>query len=224
MPLLPSQQERLFVALARGPIEMDRFDLLDSGLGARVVLRGSDYNFEVANAISDAGGSYFLVNYLPGQEAPMDSASGGWEAVEAAAQRWVTNAARELAASDPWAELAARRALLSVTVEPGYDNSTFTPSELDAIRRGLDELRALVAARVALDAARAERLDQDIAYLKDAAARTGRTDYRGIFQNVMWTLVAEAIVPLDVVRQGIVIALHGVAHLFGISVPDAIGP
>jgi hypothetical protein len=146
---------------------------------------------------------------------------GEWGQQMEYVRAWLNNVRREHTTADLWTEVERERELLGADRIPApAENTPFTPDEQKRIAAHLHELGQYVRQNYALAPEQYDALESRLDYLTAAAARTGRLDWRTMFVGTMFSLGVEAILPPDVIRQGLVFALRGLGALFGVDVPD----
>jgi hypothetical protein len=120
----------------------------------------------------------------------------------------------------PIAEAEARVDALGRNPEkPAADDELIVQvaGERVQITTQLREISEYVRSTYDLPVPQQTALDARLDYLEAAAARgLGRIDWRNAFVGVMMGVVVEAILPPDVAREALALALRGLAHLFGL--------
>ena len=119
-----------------------------------------------------------------------------------------------------WNELEHERKLLAMQLSEEAENTPFAPAEQAVISRQLGEIREYVRTNYELSEAQFAVLENRLTYLEGAAARLPRFDWQEALKGVLLTLAVEAVLPPEVIRQVLVLAMRGLAHLFGGALPE----
>lgn len=224
MAILPSQRVEIFDLIAASPLPVEDFDIMDTSAGTTRVFtsRSPFYYYAITEKPNELGPSSFMAEYSPGDQQVTERVGPGWwyQTVSPSITGWLRYLDRELSTPDPWAELRADRQLRDATASTvGVENTPFTVEEQAAIKAQLRELVEFIRAG-GVDAAQMVSIEARINYVEGAASRLGRVDWQTVFAGVMFTLFAEAAAPSQLLREGMTLALRGLAHLFGVHVPE----
>jgi len=142
---------------------------------------------------STAWGAWEFFIREVGTRRPSSPPRPGW------VENWLGYLRREVDAPSPWEE-AARRAASRPLLGSPSDNTPFTPVEVESIREELDSLRERVRAveaqgtRISPD--QWAKFEEGLTYVKEAAARLGRYDWRHVAATALITKASEIGVPL----------------------------
>lgn len=225
--LLPSQRRELFDLIRDAGFDPHEFELSDDGRTghtgqfAEIVHPSTGYYVRIRTA-GDFEGTGWLVDLFPATETRTASTiAGPWQEVPLVAVRhWLELLARELdAGEDPWEQIKRERQI--VAAEPdAVENTPFDGAERAAISVQLEEIKEFLRSTGSLEQAQLAAIERRLDYLEDAAGRLGRVDWRNTFVGVMLGLVVEAIAPPELVREVISLALRGLGHLFGGTLPE----
>jgi hypothetical protein len=193
------------------------------GKFSEIVHTPSRYWFRIRESVGMMyGESGWRVEISPATETRrgMTDAAPWDEVVVPALRHWLDLLKRELdAGEDPWEQIQREREI--VAAEPGdIENTPFSEGERAQISTQLREIKEYLRTTQSLSEAQLAMIDSRLSYLEEAAGRMGRVDWRNAFVGVMLGLVVEAVAPPDVVREVLALALRGLSHLFGGSLPE----
>lgn len=230
VPLLRSQRAWVFSVLTNHGFDPREFDLQDEFstvagphqtiLAPALVHRATRFYF--AFRIHPEQPTAFWVEFSPGNETQVDSyGSGDWGTVVAPTfQEWLRYVRREIEAPDLWGALRGEAQLVAGDVGPEAENTPFTRHEQTEIRRQLEEIKQLVRANHSLNETQLAALDSRLDFLAEATSRLGRIDWREAFVGSMLGLVLQAIVPVEPIREVLIIVGRALGHLFGGDLPE----
>lgn len=170
--------------------------------------------------IIDLRDNEWSCRYSPGLE--RDAAEferlEGWPAIVDHFKTWLGALRRETSEVDLWGELENERELSGG--ETTVANTRFSPSEQAEIARQLEELKAYMREAHDLSNAQLTELESRLDYIKDAATRMGRLDWRNTMTGVLLGAVVQGLVPQSAVRDALQMIVRGVAVFFGHEVPQ----
>jgi hypothetical protein len=222
--LLPSQQNDVFRAIQEAGFDPNEFEWHER-MGdfdrmapvPTIVHVPTGYLF-----LFDWNGGH-LASYSPGRDRPYTTLStGGWANQLGAVSNWLRYLAREYHAPDLWGELTRQHELADAAIEPieeGEDRP-FTLEEQAEIAQQLTEIKERLAREEQLTGQRLQALEAGIEYLLDASKRAGRQEWLKLFYGTALSWALGGLVSPDGVRQVIMLAAHGLGHLFGTSLPQ----
>jgi hypothetical protein len=225
MPLTKSQRNRVFQAIEAVGLDPATFEWGAAGRMLRHEGTSSAFWFvkslpdrfvdrlrrRVSRALGDAALAESPTGYtLVDGRASTSFAADNWEELEQAFQRWLYELRAELDEPDLWAQLGDGGG------DGGYAgaNSRFTEEEVGEIRAQLDKILEEVQEQSQLSAGEIKDLQDRFEYLKDAAARLGRLDWRNLVAGVMLTAITEAILPPETTRDILVTIVRTLGHLY----------
>jgi hypothetical protein len=211
--LVKSLRNAIIRAVKDGGIDPGEctFEFDDEG-GTRITL-GSSYL-----RIEPDGGNYKATSFVgEGPEWPHQIYL--WTNVVDRARRWAEDVKYDIETPDLWAELQSKTQLLEGATDPDLENTRFTPAEQNEIAKQLDELREYVKNTYSLSVRQAANLDSKFDYLTDAASRFGRKDWILICITMLESLASSAVPPPET-RHLLLILMQGIAHLFGLHLPE----
>jgi len=100
-----------------------------------------------------------------------------WQTKHSLFMTWLTRLRVEVDAPDLWAMAATERELVEAGQSAELDNKPFSRDEKKAISTKLDELKKILLESQNVDRQRAELVEQQLRYLKEASNRVGRKDW-----------------------------------------------
>jgi hypothetical protein len=165
--------------------------------------------------IFDGDPGHYFGRYEAGEGPPWPYEVYSWQSLIPRVERWLGEVKRDLETPDLWAELQQERELLGGRLDDAVQNTPFTPEEQAQIAKQLRELKEHVKTTYSLSENELAALDSRLNYLEDAAGRLPRIDWRNLLVGTMLTLIVTALLPPEAVRAILLIALHGLDHLFG---------
>jgi hypothetical protein len=220
--LLTSQQDAVFDIVRGKGFDPSDFEW------ARVV--GRVYGGSVPRLIHGPTRSEFIFDFNPenkthyGEWSPGegqardDAYAGDWGSMQGYIIHWLDNVERERSAPNFWAQLGKQRELLAATEPKGdKDNTPFSLEEQAQIAAQLNEIKELLVKTHGADRG---ALEGRVENLVKASTRLGRRDWLTIFLGTMFTWTLEGLVPPEGLREALMIAAHGLGHLFGGGVPQ----
>jgi hypothetical protein len=212
--LLQSQETAVFVAVQEAGFSPREFRLVEAKL---IHASGAFFNFS-----SDAR-SRFVITCEPGNEHAQERRLfGSWQNVMQHLHEWLGWLRREVEAPDLWGQLEQERELVA-SPPTVVENTPFTADEQAQIARQLGEIKAYVRQTHQLTEAQYEAIETRLDYLIDASSRTPRIDWRTMFIGAFLSLLLEAIVPVEPVRDILVMSFRALANLFGGDLPELPG-
>jgi hypothetical protein len=102
------------------------------------------------------------------------------------------------------------------------ENNPFSQQERDEIANRLDEIKHYAGEQFELTAEQMRATEESLDYLKDAAERVGRKDWRVMFYGAFVSLGLEHAVSSGVVETMLRLAVQGLGHIFGAASPPMI--
>jgi hypothetical protein len=158
--------------------------------------------------------------FQPGEEAVSERTGlVSWSQLLPAIPRWLNLVRREIEAPDLWAEVERERELVGEAV-PEIENTPFTPEEQRQVAAGLNELKEYIKQTHELSDAQVRELEGRLDYLADAASRLPRLDWRNALLGAFFATVVSGLLPGEVVRDVLSMALRALAPMFGHEFPQ----
>jgi hypothetical protein len=209
--LLRSQGQRLAELIEQAGFDKSEFELTatewdyayNSHTGmdyttdeaSRFTLRGTDFYFMLVEVPLEErgyinGGAEFIAQWSPNSDTRVKREGElPWLGITARFTDWLDAVKNELTGPDVWAELAGA----SVdAIERGAER--FNAAELLQIDQRLDQLLDY-ARRYELTAESTVRIEEDVRYLKDAARRMPRLDWRNAALGTAMGWLVSGVVP-----------------------------
>ena len=215
--LLRSQKNEIFSLITAAGLDPREFEWRAETSGAELLVhRPSGFRFHV----EAAGSSSWRCDYSPAEEretASGSSSSWNW-LIRDYVRPWVDFLAREITVPDFWGALEQERELIGATATQ-VTNTRFTAPELEAIARQLDEAKQYLQQAYQLTEEQGAVLEARLEYLKDAATRLSRIDWRNAVSGALLTLALEVLVPPEAIRDALAMIFRGLGQLFGHEIP-----
>jgi hypothetical protein len=99
------------------------------------------------------------------------------------------------------------------------ENTPFTPAERAEISNQLRAIRDSVRKNYRLAAAQLAAIGKCLEEAEEASKRLGRKDWKWLFYGIVFWLIVNETIPLEVAQHIFMGVLHGIAHLHGVGVP-----
>jgi hypothetical protein len=202
----------LFEAIRGSGLDTGEFDL---ELGdteeaeARITHRWSESYFILGG---DFG--HWVGSYVVGDNQPWPYEAYTWPTVKERVQHWGAKVKQDLETPDLWAELRREREILNRARDEAA-NTPFTPDEQAEIVEHLREIEEYVRNTYSLSQDQIAVLGVRFDELEAAVGRVGRLDFKGLFLGALFALFLAGVLPPEVVHSILIMALHGLEHVFG---------
>lgn len=219
MPRLTTVQKNkiLELVLAEGLERADFYWIDEDGHAPRLVHRKTNYIFQFGDWSGGGTARYHLTWQPAYHAAQTDTYSETWPAVIHVVAKWVAAIADEHRAIDLWKTVG--EAIPAPATQPfNEENTPFSDAERKAIVARLDELEHYIAETHHLPEAQRQEVAGRLDYLKGAAGRLGRIDWRNIFVGQMVAMVFDRLVPpgaLHSIMQFAFQAFQALPAIFG---------
>jgi hypothetical protein len=223
--LLPTQRNAVFETIKEAGLDPSEFTW-----GTIRTRASAAHNFDVPILMHEPSDSSFTFDFnaytqehiayhTPGRDKPEEGwRCSGWNNELTYVRWWLGLVKREYEAPDLWGELGKQRELMGGELAL-VGNAPFTPDEQRQIEAQLQETKAFVRKSFELTEAQYGAIEARLDYLVEASGRMGRVDWRTAFAGVFLTAIVMGMLPSDVVREVMEIALRGLAGLFGVDIP-----
>jgi hypothetical protein len=194
--LLKSQKNRVYDLLRQGGLEPAEFswnkeEIAGSLIVSRLNYREGTYYFQFSSHEVNA-----WCTACPGQFRNLDyEYPRSWEEQEGVFRKWVQFLKRELAASDPWGDLAKYRLALDGEPTEEVVNEAISVQEAVQIEQGLVRLEEALVRELALSEEQAALVGARMNYLAEAARRQKSRDWVYTALGVYASLGAALSVP-----------------------------
>ena len=149
-----------------------------------------------------------------------------WDEVVSAVETWVDEVAslaqsneQYKAAPDLWERLGQNKEFLAGQPGEDLDNTPFTSGEQAAISAQLKQIRNYITTAHELTTEQISHLDARLEHAEEASRRIGRKDWLMAFNGAVFSLFLTDLITPDTAQHVIMMAVHGLGHLFGIGGP-----
>jgi len=191
--LLRSQANRVYELLRQGGLEPAEFSWGKEEIGGNLVVsrlnyRDGTYYFQFSSHEVNA-----WCTACPGQFRSLDyEYPKSWEEQEGVFNKWVQHLKREIAASDPWGELAKYKVVFGPELDGETVNESISACEAEQIIQGLARLANEIERQLMLSEDKMAMVCAKFNYLADAARWQKSRDWLytaiGLFVTVAVTL------------------------------------
>lgn len=191
--LLRSQMNRVYELLRRGGLEPAEFSWGKEEIGGNLVVsrlnyRDGTYYFQFSSHDVNA-----WCTACPGQFRCLDyEYPKSWDEQEGAFNKWVQHLKREIAASDPWGEMAKYKVVFGPEPDGEMVNESISACEAEQIIQGLAKLANETERQLKLSHDKMAMVCAKLNYLADAARWQKSRDWLytaiGLFVTLAVTL------------------------------------
>jgi hypothetical protein len=116
---------------------------------------------------------------------------------------------------DLWAEFERGRQLFSAPSE----NTLFTEAERELISVQIQQIKVFITNTYELSSDQLLEVNKRLDELAEASGRLGRKDWLMAFTGAVFSLVLSDLIPPQAAQHILMLALHGLGHLFGLGGP-----
>ena len=216
MSLLKQQRNQLFNRIVGMELDPAEFEWD----GATLRHKPSGFYFSILQPVSTMFGtsSGWGMQCSPGNNMT-EAAIGGlstWEELVAIFAAWLVYLTNEVSAPDYWDQL---RFETEIALGTAVENTPFTADERAAIETTLSSVVEYARAQD-LEPGQLDTLEANVEFLIEASKRMNRFDWRGLVYGVFLTSAVQSVLPPDFVRQALNLIGHGIAHMFGVPLPE----
>jgi len=138
-----------------------------------------------------------------------------WTEVPEKVRRWAEEVRRDVDTPDLWADLQREREILTSARYEAVENTLFTPDEQVEVAKQLRAIKEYLKKTYSLSGEQMSRVEARFDEAEEAARGIGRKDWLLLFCGVMFTVVVTGLLPPEAVHHIILMAIHGLDHLFG---------
>ncbi len=142
-----------------------------------------------------------------------------WPDVPPLAKKWAQKTievAEEYASTpDLWAELEQSKRLLAAP----HENTPFTKTEQIQISNQIHQIKNYILITYELTVERLSDVEERLDHIEEASRRLGRKDWLVLFNGAVFSLILADLIPPQAAQHILVLALHGIGHLFGLGGP-----
>lgn len=149
-----------------------------------------------------------------------------WGGIPKKIRRWVLQVAdfakrleEYQAIPDLWEQLSQGEDFLTGHAEENLSNTPFTPVEQAAISAQLKGIKDYIATTHELTSEQISQVQAKLDHAEEASRRIGRKDWITLFNGAVFSLVLTDLITPPTAQHVILMALHGIGHLFGIGGP-----
>jgi len=129
---------------------------------------------------------------------------------------WMTE---EVYAPDLWEELLAAKKLFGAESFRTFENMPFNIDEQAKISEQIQQIKVYVKKTYKLSSEQFSRVKERLDEADRASRRMGRKDWILMFNGAIFSLVLSDLIPPDAAHNILVIAVHGLGYLFGVTPP-----
>ena len=176
--LLRSQRNRVYELLRENGLEAAEFswakeEIAGSLVVSRLNYRGGEYYFQFTSHEVNS-----WCTACPGQFRSLDHEyPKNWEEQEAVLKKWLQCLKREIAAPDPWDQLAKYKIVFGIQALNGTLNEAIGAAEAEGIGQGLSRLGEAIVRDLKLSREEAAMVQGKLDYLAEAARRQRSQDW-----------------------------------------------
>jgi hypothetical protein len=210
--LLKVQRNELYDAIIAGGVNPDecrldsyktkRFDAPRSRVTH--LPSGSSFEFRDSGRGGELSGTYDIL------KGGFDNALVRWEGVVNAAKAW----AQEIVQPDFWISPPRNQEWFTSARYEDLTNTLFTAGERLEISNQLQEIKEDVREKYSLSDEQMSRVEAGLTEAVKASERIGRKDWLLLFSGTLFTLIMTDFITPEVAQHVLMIALHGLSHLF----------
>jgi len=118
---------------------------------------------------------------------------------------------------DLWEKLKHDRDFLTGQASPDIENTPFTATEQSEVSGHLRQIKNNLNNIPELTSAQVSEIGIRLEHLEEASERVGRKDWLMMFNGAIASLILSDLLPPQIAEHIIVMAIQGLAHLFGIG-------
>lgn len=198
------------------PTVVIRHTISKSSLG--IAERGND-TFLVREQL---GGLWSADSLLPAYLQDMVS----WEEVLSCVKTWTVGIKNVLEEQeryrktpDLWDGLHESKEFLGGQHEQAFENSPFTDAEQAQISEQIQQIKAYIENTYELASEQMSHVEARLDEAEQASRRMGRKDWLLLFNGAVFSLILSDLIPPQAAQHVLLMALHGLGHLFGMGGP-----
>lgn len=185
----------------------------------RITHRRTQSYFELTDA-----NDHFAVQWgvTDGRGTPGNVRCPAWTDVNFQLGVWAAEVCYVTNTPDLWKELKRAPKVFALVQRDETGNSAFTKAERTEIANQLDAIKDQVREGFQLTFEQLSVVNERLDDAKRASERLGRKDWLLMFYGAMVSTAITDAVPPGVVQTVLAMAIHGIAHIFGIGGPPSI--
>jgi hypothetical protein len=206
---VPMSPARRALAVIHHPISRSHFDIdliidpnggksygIETGVGARAVIK------------------HHLTSTIYWQQVPSIATLWAKEIKE-----WLKEQEDYDKTSDLWNALYQNREFLAEQHESSFENTPFTDAEQPQVSSQIQQIKAYIEDTYELSSEQMSRVEARLDEAEQASRRMGRKDWLLLFNGAVFSLILSDLIPPQAAQHILLMALHGLGHLFGIGGP-----
>ncbi len=207
--LIKLQRNEIFAAVVAGGLDPVECDLTSDTDGSKVshIPSGSYLSFSYGSGVYSGSG------WIP-DGPPVGFQSPEWSFVPNRVKYWAEQVKQTLELPDLWAELHRGKEFLGEVQDASSANTPFTPAEQVSINQQLREIKEYVRRTCSFSDEQLSLIEARFDQAEEAARHLGRKDWLLLFSGVIFTLIVTDLLPPAVAQHILMMALHGLEHLF----------
>jgi hypothetical protein len=209
--LFKQQRNEVFRAVVAGgldPVECDLTLAADGSWKITHISSGSFLTFSYEYSVFSGNGR------IP-DGPPVGFQGPDWSAIVRGVERWAARVKETTETPDLWAEFQRGKELLSDAQDASSANTPFTSSEQVSIAQQLREIKEYVRQTHSLSDEQLSLVEARFDQAEAASRHLGRKDWLLLFYGVIFTLIITDLLTPAVAQHILMMALHGLEHLFG---------
>jgi hypothetical protein len=143
-----------------------------------------------------------------------------WRVVVNEIGKWTMKVAdfeKYQAMPDLWGQLKRDKEFLGMQAGEKLNNTPFSPDEQKVISGSLEQIRDYITTTYELTSEQISNLDAKLDHAEEASKRLGRKDWFVLFNGAVFSLILTDTITPDTAQHIIMMAIHGLSHLFGMG-------
>jgi len=143
-----------------------------------------------------------------------------WEKVVSAVKAW----AERTGTPDLWHELRQSMEFFTGQHEQDIENTPFDSDEQARISEQIRQIETYIKNAHELSSEQISRVEARMKHAEEASRRMGRKDWLVLFNGAVVSLILTDTITPDIAQHVILMAIHGLGHLFGFGGPLHLPP
>jgi hypothetical protein len=222
--LKQTEKNDVFAWVKNSGLDPDEFQWLERKLTEGLMYGMGSVDSKVS-VLTHIVSEYFFVfgavrvHFSPGVKGREDREEHGdkWDTKRTFFRAWLNELLKEINAPNLWASLGEEKALTIAASSPNLNNSPFTPNEQSLIITRLDEVKRYLIDGQQFDAEQAVFIEQEFAYLREAATRQGRKDWLNLLLSGLVSLIVGLVLEPERARGLLALAGTVFQSLWGVA-------
>jgi hypothetical protein len=133
--------------------------------------------------------------------------------------KWIIEADKYAKTPDLWNELYQSKGFFGGPHDQAYENTSFTDSEQTQISEQIRQIKAYLENTCELSGDQMSQVEDRLEQTEQASRHIGRKDWLLLFNGAVFSLMLSDLIPAQAAQHVLVLALHGLGHLFGMGGP-----